>query len=118
MKTRKKSLQCKNGNSSIPISLFYFEATTDEGSANLIGDWKLGPAANKDKVASGQIIGGSTSNNEFQLNTVVDKWLETLCEEDSVGTTVTLTGECGVNGKIKFTSETAGPIPSFSSCRM
>lgn len=105
LETEKKSLKCKSGNS-IPISVFYFEATSDEDSPNLIGDWKLGPA-DKDKVASGQIIGGSTNdNNEFQLNSVVDKWLGSLCEDDKVGTTFTLTGQCGVNSNIKFTSET------------
>jgi hypothetical protein len=101
--TENKSLKCKNGET-IPISIFYFEATSDEGTGNLIGDWKLTPVG-ESKTATGQIIGGSTNDNQFQLNTVIDKWLKGLCTTDSKGTVVTITGQCGLQGNIKFVSQ-------------
>ena len=101
--TDSKSLKCNTGKN-IPISILYFEATIDEGTGNLIGDWKLVPASG-DKAATGQIIGGSINDNQYQLNTVIDKWLKTLCSTDTIGSIVTVTGQCGVQGSIKFVSE-------------
>jgi hypothetical protein len=102
LETEKKNLKCQNGDL-VPISIFYFSATSDEGSGNLIGGWTMVPTSTEgDKVAKGQIIGGSISNNEFQLDSVIDKWLKSLCPTDITGTSVTLTGQCGDQGSVTF----------------
>lgn len=115
--TEKKSLKCQSGDT-IPISIFYFAATSDEGTGNLIGDWTLVPITG-DKFATGQIIGGSISNNEFQLDSIVDKWLKSLCSTDSTGASVTLTGQCGAQGNIKFISENKSlyEAPAIVECK-
>lgn len=116
--TEKKNLKCQSGDL-IPISIFYFSATSDEGSGNLIGGWTMVPtSAEGDKVAKGQIIGGSISNNEFQLDSVIDKWLKSLCPTDITGTSVTLTGQCGDQGSVTFISDkgTEYQAPAIVEC--